>query len=163
AARRGRVLRLALVVALLTAFYPAGLAFYLLAVVALVVAAPLAGGVAFAGRALRAAGGASGLGVVGLVPLPAAVPATHRCPGALAYASTHVDGGALGFVVRAHLDLVTVLRFQTGPAGAGFVVWGLVVSAAVALFVATGERLAWVARGWVLALVGYGIVWIPAR
>ena len=39
----------------------------------------------------------------------------------------------------------------------------LIVAAAVPLFVATGDRLAWAARGWVLALVGWAAVWVPAR
>jgi hypothetical protein len=41
--------------------------------------------------------------------------------------------------------------------------WGLIVAAAVPLFVATGDRLAWTARGWILALVGWAVVWVPAR
>ena len=41
--------------------------------------------------------------------------------------------------------------------------WGLLVAAAVPLFVATGDRLAWSARGWMLALVGWAAVWVPAR
>ena len=41
--------------------------------------------------------------------------------------------------------------------------WGLLVAAAVPLFVATGERLAWVSRGWILAVVGWAIVWVPGQ
>ena len=50
-----------------------------------------------------------------------------------------------------------------GRAAAGWAMWGLVVAAAVPLFVATGDRLAWTARGWLLALVGWAVVWVPAR
>ncbi len=41
--------------------------------------------------------------------------------------------------------------------------WGLFLAATVPLFVATGDRLAWTARGWVLALIGWAAVWVPAR
>ena len=41
--------------------------------------------------------------------------------------------------------------------------WGLLIAAAVPLFTATGPRLAWAARGWMLALLGWGAVWVPAR
>ena len=59
--------------------------------------------------------------------------------------------------VPARPRLSQVLRFDTGPAAAGWAMWGLVVAAAVPLFVATGDRLAWAARGWVLALVGWAV------
>ena len=54
------------------------------------------------------------------------------------------------------------VRHRARPA-AGWMMWGLVVAAAVPLFVATGDRLAWTARGWLLALVGWAVVWVPAR
>jgi hypothetical protein len=41
--------------------------------------------------------------------------------------------------------------------------WGLVLGAAAPLFVATGARLAWATRGWVLAVVGWAIVWVPEQ
>ena len=90
-------------------------------------------------------------GVVLLLPWP------------VAYAHTGVDKAALGFAFRPDLDLSQIMRFDTGPAAAGWAMWGLVVAAAVPLFVATGDRLAWTARGWMLALVGWATVWVPAR
>jgi hypothetical protein len=84
-------------------------------------------------------------------------------PWPLAYAHAGTDKASLGFAFRPDLDLSQVLRFDTGPASAGWVMWGLIVAAAVPLFVATGDRLAWTARGWVLALVGWAAVWVPAR
>ena len=84
-------------------------------------------------------------------------------PWPLAYAHAGTDKAALGFAFRPDLDLAQVLRFDSGPASAGWVMWGLIVAAAVPLFVATGDRLAWTARGWVLALVGWAAVWVPAH
>lgn len=149
--RRGRVLRLTVLVALLGAFYPAGLGLVVLAVLSFVVAAPIAGGARAMVRALGLAVAAALGALVLLLPWP------------VAYAHQGVDKAALGFAFRPALDLSQVLRFDSGPAAAGWVVWGLVVAAAVPLFVATGDRLAWTARGWVLALVGWAVVWVPAR
>jgi GT2 family glycosyltransferase len=149
--RRGRVLRLAVAGALLGACYPAGLGLFVLAVLAFVVAIPIAGGA----RAM-----VRGFGVA----IVAAIGATVLLfPWPLAYAHTGTDKASLGFAFRPVLDLSQVLRFDTGPAAAGWLLWGLVVAAAVPLFVATGERLAWTARGWLLALAGWAVVWVPAR
>jgi GT2 family glycosyltransferase len=149
--RRGRVLRLAVAAALLGAFYPAGLGLFVVAVAAFVVAIPIAGGARMMVRAFGIALVAGIGAVVLLLPWP------------LAYAHEGVDKAALGFAFRPVLDLSQVLRFDSGPASAGWVMWGLIVAAAVPLFVATGDRLAWTARGWVLALVGWATVWVPAR
>jgi GT2 family glycosyltransferase len=149
--RKGRVLRLAVLAALLTAWYPVGLGLFVVAAGALVVAVPIAGGARMAARAFGTAVVAAVLAMVVLFPWP------------LAYAHTGLDKAALGFSFRPDLDLSQILRFDSGPSGAGWAMWGLVVAAAVPLFVATGDRLAWTARGWVLALVGWAIVWVPAR
>ena len=149
--RRGRVLRLAVPCALLGAFYPAGLGLFVLAVLAFVVAIPIARGARSMIRGFGIAIVASVGALVLLFPWP------------LAYAHAGTDKAALGFAFRPDLDLSQVLRFDSGPASAGWVMWGLIVAAAVPLFVATGDRLAWTARGWVLALVGWAVVWVPAR
>ena len=143
--RRGRVLRLAVLAALLGAWYPVGLGLFVLAAAALGVAIPIARSARMALRAFGIAVVAALGGVVLLLPWP------------LAYAHTGVDKAALGFAFRPDLDLSQILRFDTGPAAAGWAMWGLVVAAAVPLFVATGDRLAWTARGWVLALVGWAV------
>jgi hypothetical protein len=149
--RRGRVLRLAVLAALLGAFYPAGVGLFLLAVFACVIAIPIAGRAKATLRAFGIAIVASIGALVLLFPWP------------LAYAHAGTDKASLGFAYRPALDLAQVLRFDSGPASAGWVMWGLIVAAAVPLFVATGERLAWTARGWVLALVGWAAVWVPAQ
>jgi GT2 family glycosyltransferase len=150
-ARRGRVLRLAAACALLAAFYPAGLGLFVLAVLSFVVAVPIAR----AGRTMLRALGITVLASIGALVL--------LFPWPLAYAHAGTDKASLGFAFRPVLDLSQVLRFDTGPASAGWLMWGLVVAAAVPLFVATGDRLAWTARGWVLALLGWAVVWVPAR
>ena len=150
-ARKGRILRLAVLAALLAAWYPVGLGLFVVAAGALVLTVPIAGGARMAVRSFGIAIVAALGALVVLLPWP------------LAYAHTGIDKAALGFAFRPDLDLSQIMRFDTGPSGAGWAMWGLVVAAAVPLFVATGERLAWTARGWMLALLGWAIVWVPAR
>jgi hypothetical protein len=73
------------------------------------------------------------------------------------------DGASLGLVVRDPLDLGAVLRFATGPAGAGLAPWGLLVAGALPLVVATGPRLVWATRAWLLVAVSYTLAWLPGR
>ena len=106
-ARKGRVLRLAVLAALLGAWYPAGLGLFVLAAATFVLAVPIAG----AGRmALRGFGIAVVAAVGGMVLL---------FPWPLAYAHTGVDKAAFGFAFRPDLDLSQILRFDTGPAERG--------------------------------------------
>jgi GT2 family glycosyltransferase len=153
--RRGRLLRFAILLAFTTAWYPLTPVYLLVAVAAVIVVSPFTGGV---GRALRALGLllAGSLGaIVLLFPWPLSYIESTGQPTARLT--------ALGFVFRPALDLSDVLRFHTGPAGAGWAMWGLLAAAAVPLFVATGPRLAWATRGWALALAGWAVVWVPAR
>ncbi len=145
------MLRLAVLAALLAAWYPAGLGLFVVAAGALVLAVPIARGARMALRAFGVAVAAAVVAVVVLFPWP------------LAYAHAGLDKAALGFSFRPDLDLSQIMRFDSGPSGAGWAMWGLVVAAAVPLFVAAGDRLAWTARGWMLALVGWAVVWVPAR
>jgi hypothetical protein len=71
-------------------------------------------------------------------------------------------GAAWGFGYAAVLELSDALRFQTGPDGAGAAGWMLLLAAGLAVLVTTGPRLAWVARGWMLALVGFALAWLPS-
>ncbi|HZP31483.1 MAG TPA: glycosyltransferase family 2 protein [Acidimicrobiia bacterium] len=73
------------------------------------------------------------------------------------------DPAAFGLAFRPHLSLSDVLRFHTGPSGGGFAMWGLFATAAFALVVAAGPRLAWTARAWMLAAAGFAMVYLPAR
>jgi hypothetical protein len=55
------------------------------------------------------------------------------------------------------------LHFQTGRAGAGLASWGIVAAAAVPLAIATGGRLAWATRAWMLAAASFALAWLPGR
>ena len=57
------------------------------------------------------------------------------------------------------LGLGDVLRFGTGPFGTGVLGWFLLVTALLPLFIGRQWRLSWAVRGWVLALVGFGLAW----
>ncbi len=151
--RKGRLLRLAMLAALLGAFYPLGLAIFVAVALLLlltIVLVPVKGSGRVVSRAFGYSVAASLLASVLLLPWP------------FAYVGGSGDAAALGFAYRPSLTLSEVLRFDTGPATASWVMWGLVFAAAVPLFLATGSRLAWAARGWVLALAGWAAVWVPA-
>ena len=61
-------------------------------------------------------------------------------PWPLAYATSHVDAASLGFAFRPDLSLCRAPAVPVGPVGRGWAMWGLLVGAAVPLFVATGAR-----------------------
>ena len=58
------------------------------------------------------------------------------------------------------LRLGDVLRFGTGPFGTGIVGWFLLVTALLPLLIGRRWRLTWAVRGWVLAVVGFGLAWV---
>ena len=147
---RRPVLGLALGTALLAAWYPPGALVGVIVGAAVLLAAVVAGDAAAGARSL----GAALLGVVGAAVLLAPWVAT------LLDASD--DPAALGLGFRPALSLSEVLRFESGPNGAGIAGWGLVAAAAAALVVANGPRLAWVTRALVLGVAGYGVVVLPA-
>ena len=142
-------LGLAVVTAIATAFFPPAPLWLLAAGAAVLLASPAAGGFTLGLRMLGVALAAIGGALVLLVPWPL------EFPGA--------DGAALGFAFRPSLSLADVLRFQSGPSGAGWAAFGCLAAAALSLAIATGPRLAWAARAWALALVGFAAVWLPAR
>ncbi len=61
------------------------------------------------------------------------------------------------------LSFATILRFHTGRAGAGIAPWGIVAAAVVPLAIATGPRLRWAMRAWVLAAISFAVAWLPGR
>ena len=117
----------------------------LLAVLAVLVVSPLTGEV---GRSLRAVG----IALVG---------ALGRCRAAVPVAArVHRRAGRRARRSASRSDPTSTsprsCASTPGPPAAGWAMWGLLVAAAVPLFLATGSRLAWATRGWVLALVGVG-------
>ena len=73
------------------------------------------------------------------------------------------DLAAIGVRFRPQLGLAEVLRFETGPAGAGIAPWGLLLAAALALVLARGMMFAWAVRAWMLIVIGVAAVWLPSR
>jgi GT2 family glycosyltransferase len=85
-------------------------------------------------------------------------------PWSTTVADVRTDPAAFGFAFRfPDWSLTDVLRFHTGPSGAGYATWGLYAAAAFALVVASGPRLAWVARAWFLAAGGLAAVYLPSQ
>ncbi len=61
------------------------------------------------------------------------------------------------------LDLGAILRFETGPVGAGPLGYALLVVALLPLFIGRDWRLGWAVRAWGLALAGLAGVWVAAQ
>jgi len=73
------------------------------------------------------------------------------------------DAATLGAQPRDPLTLAAVLHFHTGRAGAGLASWGILAAGFVPLAIATGPRFVWAARAWVLAVLSFGLAWLPGR
>jgi GT2 family glycosyltransferase len=73
------------------------------------------------------------------------------------------DAAAFGAQPRSSLSFAAVMHFHAGRAGAGLAPWGIVAAAAVPLAIATGPRLAWATRAWVLAAISFAVAWLPGR
>ena len=73
------------------------------------------------------------------------------------------DAETLGLRARPALSIAEALRFDVGPARSGWITLGLVVAAAVPLVIASGPRLWWATRAWLLALASFALVWAPTR
>ena len=113
------------------------------------VGAPLLGDVRSAIRIAAAALASTVVALVLLVPWPLAL--------------LHADGPSLGLLPRARCRLSDVLRFHTGSSGAGLLPWGLLVAAALPLITATGNRLVWAGRAWLLMAASFALAWLPGR
>ncbi len=146
---RRPVLGVALVTAVIAAWYPLGALVGVAIAVGLFVASVVAGG---AGASLRSLGAA----VVGL--LGAAV---LLMPWTTSLLDASDDRAAFGLAFRPDFAIADVLRFETGPNGAGIASAGLLVAAAASLLICSGPRLAWATRAWVIAVVGYAVVVVP--
>jgi GT2 family glycosyltransferase len=135
--------------AIVTAFWPPALLLALLVGAVTVVGAPVLGDIRSAFRIAAAAVVGTAAALVLLVPWPLAL--------------LHADGPSLGLLPRAPLPLSDVLRFHTGSSGAGLLPWGLLVAAALPLITATGNRLVWAGRAWLLAAASFALAWLPGR
>ncbi|HET6917439.1 MAG TPA: glycosyltransferase [Acidimicrobiales bacterium] len=148
---RGRVLGIALLVALVGAVAPS-----FLFVLPLVGAGLLAGS-ALSGRfptGLRAAGVSAAAAVLAVLLL-------------LPWSGTVLGGGVATLGPdpgpAARLGLGAVTRFQTGPFGGTVLGFALLVVAALPLFIGRGWRLIWAARLWAVALICFAAAWTSSR
>jgi hypothetical protein len=131
------------------AAWPPGLFLALAFAVGFLLAWPLVGGRSIVARSATTAGLATVAALVLLLPWFLSL--------------LGADAATWGFLPRRPLDLVDVLSFHTGSHGAGFGAVGLLVAAALPLLVATGERLAWAGRAWMVAVVSFACAWLPSR
>ncbi len=138
-------------VALTTAAWPPAIVLPIVLAVALTLAQPIARGAGALGALWRATLASTGIGVVLLVPWP------------LSFLRAGDRLAALGFAFRLDESFSNVLRFQTGPNGAGVSGWIIAGAALLVLVLASGPRLVWATRAWVLALLSFACVWIPSR
>src|SRR5262245_60469930 len=145
------LLGLGALLAFTTAWYVLTPLYLLAAAGAILLAAPLVGGFRLGVRVLVAS-------LVGAV-----IATVILVPWSVAMLGAGDDPSALGFAFRPRLDLTDVVRFHTGPAGSGWASWGLVAAALFALLLGRGTRFAWATRAWMMMLVGWALVWIPAR
>ncbi len=148
--RRARIhalLSMALLVAICAAAWPPAIVLALLIGVTFWIASPFAGEF---GRATRSL----------LLAIVATVGAAVLCMPWI-FSLFGADSATLGMFPRVPLSLADVLHFQTGRAGAGIASWGIVAAAAVPLAIATGTRLMWAMRAWVLAVASFALVWVP--
>jgi GT2 family glycosyltransferase len=152
AERRTRVhatLTAALLLLVMAAAWPPALAFAAVIVVAFVLAIPLVGGASTVGRIALCGGLATVAAAVLLGPWLASL--------------VGADAATLALLPRRALDLDDILGFHTGTAGSGLASIGLLIAAMLPLAVATGERLAWAGRAWMLAVVSFAWAWLPSR
>ena len=146
---RRRLVAVAALIALAAVWWAPALAFPLVVALAFTIASPFtrSGGAGLGWRpALLATGGA----IVLLLPWPLVLFGLH-------------DGATLGFAYSGHLRVIDLLRFHTGPAGAGPAIWVLIGVAFVVLLIASGPRFVWAVRAWSLMVVGYALAWAPGR
>jgi GT2 family glycosyltransferase len=121
--------------------------------VALVLGSLLAGEVRGTLRVLVAAGG--GAAVAAVLGLPTTLDVVTTPGGVDAWLGAGRDA--------AGLTASDILAFRTGPAELAVVGLALLGAAAVPLLVGRRWRLGWAARGWAVAVAGWGVVWAGER
>ncbi len=152
ATRRHRihvVCSVALLVAVVGSVWPPALLLAPVIAIAICVALPFTGGARRAGLAASGAGAATVVSALLLAPW--------------LFSLFGADAASLGAQPRASLSFATILRFHTARAGAGIAPWGIIAAAVVPLAIATGPRLRWAMRAWMLAMISFAIAWLPGR
>jgi GT2 family glycosyltransferase len=138
-------------VALTTAAWPPAIALPVMVALALTLAQPIARGAGALGALWKATLVSTGIGLVLLLPWP------------LAFLRSGDRLASLGFAFRVDESFSDVLRFQTGPNGSGLAGWIIAGAALLVLVLASGPRLVWATRAWILALLSFACVWLPTR
>lgn len=149
--RRQHVLALGVFLALVTCLVPLAVPVVLVMAVGLVLGGLLGGSTAAAGRILGTAVGAS------------VVAAILQVPWVLDFLPPRFQWSAVGAEATAStggLDPAHLLRFQSGPLGAGVLSFGFLVVAALPLLLGRDWRLGWAIRAWVLALTCWTMLWV---
>ena len=142
-----------LLLAFMAALAPPSLVAVVALSLAIVLGAAVAGQLSAVGRSLGVTVGA--LGVAFLCCLPWSL--TFFQPGA----RWSVISGAVGSRAAAG-GVLRLLRFDVGPVGAGWLVWGIPLGAGFVLFVARDVRLDWATRWWVAAVATLAVAYAGA-
>jgi GT2 family glycosyltransferase len=148
-ARPHPMLTVGLLVAVAASVWPPALMLALLIGLACCITTPFIRDARTALRAAPLAAGATGIAVLLCTPW--------------VWSLLGAESATLGLQPRDPLSLGAILHFETGRAGAGLAPWGIVAAAAVPLAIATGTRLAWATRAWMLAVCSFALVWLPGR
>ncbi|OWY60897.1 hypothetical protein B7486_66710, partial [cyanobacterium TDX16] len=142
------LLALGLLTAVLVALAPVAIVVPVLIAVGLALGAVVAGQPGRSARVLVVAAGAVVVAVV--LHLPWSWELVR--PGA-------VQAAVTGVRAPTGVSFADLLRFETGPWGAGALSWLLLPAAALPLLIGRGWRLGWGVRGWLVAFVTWGAVW----
>lgn len=148
--RRRALLGIGMLTALCAAFFPPAIIMVPLMALGLLAAVPLAGAQARAIRGFVASLIGAGLAIALLFPW------------SIGLLLPSPDLASLGFSYPEAPRLARVLMFDSGPARVG-IPWLILGVAAHPLLVASGPRLRWVARAWMIAGVGFAAAWLPGR
>jgi GT2 family glycosyltransferase len=147
------LLRVGLAIGVTTAL---GAAFLpLMVIVTPLMALALAAGILLTGQT-AAAGRVAIAGAVG-----ALTAVVLHLPWSLEYLSADIGAMALGAVHEGPgtLTVPEILRFQTGPVGAGIAGFAFLLLAAVPVVVGREWRAAWAIRVWAVTIAGWGVLW----
>lgn len=148
--RRHHVLALGVLLGVVTCLVPLAVPVVVLMALGLVLGGLLGGSTHGASRILVTAVGAVAVAVVLQVPWILDFLPPRFQWSALGAEATSSTGG---------LSLPHLLRFESGPLGAGPLGFAFLVVAGLALLLGRGWRLDWAIRGWALALVCWGALW----
>ena len=155
---RRRILMLGLLVGAASAVQPGMLLLVVAVGAALALGVAVTGGRAQSGRDSRGAGiralGVAVMGAIGGLVL--------LFPWALSWLPPWGEWAMFTGAAPAAQPVIHVaqlLRFQTGPIGAGVIGYALLVASSLPLIIGQGWRSLWAARLWIVALVSFGLAW----